>query len=273
TNAAGLPNGGLNYYGQVSVAQDMNAADVRIDYQISEKDQLFGVYTRNVGFPYGTYLGYPSTYGNATNFGYKTFGYSLVETHTIKAGGQATTYTSYGPNPNAPLGTFTFNGQWTGNKGWPGQPTSQGNSFADFLLGTANQSTTGLAGVFSGVYSNWDWEFYAQDSWQASPRLTVYYGLRYMYQTPWNWQNGYSTYWDPVSNKLALPQDSATPTLPPIGASAAMVAAYPFTTTQALGLPARYMVPDRNNWAPRVGFAWRPFNDTRTVLRAGYGVY
>src|SRR5205823_12981303 len=83
TNAAGLPNGGLNYYGQVSVAQDMNAADVRIDYQISPKDQLFGVYTRNVGFPYGTYLGYPSTYGNATNFGYKTFGYSLVETHTF----------------------------------------------------------------------------------------------------------------------------------------------------------------------------------------------
>ena len=32
---------------------------------------------------------------------------------------------------------LAFNGAWTGNKGWPNQPSSQGNAFADFLLGTA----------------------------------------------------------------------------------------------------------------------------------------
>ncbi len=356
-SSAALPFGALNYYGLVATAQTVNAIDVRLDYQITEKDQLYGVYTRNIGDPFGVYQGYPSTYGNATNFGYKTFGYSLVETHafnphmlndfrfawfdhpnirtgqnldfdpttlfpqltkspnrglptmsiagytgmfydygkgyyghafdleytdnftyvrgrhTLKFGGQATTYKSYGPNPNAPLGNFGFSGQWTGNKGWPGQPQSQGNAFADFLLGTANSSVTGLAGVFSGVYWNWDWEFYAQDTWQASPKMTIYYGLRYMYQTPWNWQNGYSTYWDPASNRLALPQDSDVATLPPVGASAAMFNAYNFTTTQALGIPSRYMVGDKNNWGPRVGIAYRPFSSGRTVLRAGYGVY
>jgi hypothetical protein len=40
------------------------------------------------------------------------------------------------------------------------------------------------------------------------------------------------------------------------------------------GLPGNTLVrTDRNNFAPRFGVAWRPFNDVRTVLRAGYGLY
>ncbi|HKT10954.1 MAG TPA: carboxypeptidase-like regulatory domain-containing protein [Terriglobia bacterium] len=357
TNTAGLPDGAPNYFGLVSTAQDVNSADLRVDFQLSDRDSLYGIYSRNVGDPWEWALGYPSTYGNASNFGYKTFNYTLVETHTFspsmvnelrlayfnhpgirsgvnlgfdprslfpgltaspnrglptmtisgytgmfhdygkgyygqepdleytdnftyvkgkhtfKFGADETGYKNYGPNPNAPLGTFTFNGQWTGNKGWPGQPQSVGNAFADFLLGDVNQSTTGTAGVFEGVYSSREWDFYAQDTWQASPKITLYYGVRYQYQRPWKWQDGYSTYFDFNTNKLALPQNSNTPTLPPFGASSVLFNAYPFTTTQALGLPAFYMESDKNNWGPRFGIAWRPFGGTRTVFRGGYGVY
>ncbi|TAM79227.1 MAG: TonB-dependent receptor [Acidobacteria bacterium] len=353
----GLPGGKPNYFGLVSTAQDVNAADLRIDYQISDRDNLYGIYSRNVGDPWEWPLGYPPTYGNASNYGYKTFTYTLVETHTFnpnmvnefraayfnhpgirsgvnlnfdprslfpqltpssnrglptmgisgysgmfhdsgkgyygqepdveytdnmtwvkgkhtfKFGVDETGYKNYGPNPNAPLGSFTFNGQWTGNKGWPGQPHSVGNAFADFLLGDANQSTTGTAGVFSAVYSSREWDFYAQDTWQASPKLTLYYGVRYQYQSPWKWQNGYSTYFDFNTNQLALPENTDTPTLPPFGASSVLLNAYPFTTTKALGLPEFYMVGDKNNWGPRFGVAWRPFGGTRTVFRGGYGVY
>ncbi len=354
-NAAGVPGAAPNYYGLVRTAQTVNSLDARIDYQISAKDQLFGVYTRNIGDPMNVYQAYPSTYGQGGNFGYKTFGYTATETHTFspyivndlrvawfdhpnirqgmnldfdpttlfpqltkstnrglptmlisgytgmfydygqgyyghaadaelsenltwvhgkhtfKFGANVTTYKTYGPNTNAPLGTFNFSGQWTGNKGWPGQPTSQGNAYADFLLGVTDKTTTGLAGVFEAVYGSWDSEFYAQDTWQVNSKMTVYAGLRYMYQTPWQWQDGYSTYWDPKTNKLALPQDSATPTFPPVGASLAMFNAYNFTTTQALGIPKDYMIPDKNNWGPRLGIAYRPFKDT--VFRTGYGVY
>jgi hypothetical protein len=47
-----------------------------------------------------------------------------------------------------------------------------------------------------------------------------------------------------------------------------------FVTASSQGLPSNTLVrTDRNNFAPRLGVAWRPFNDVRTVLRAGYGLY
>ena len=51
TNAAGVPSGGNNYFGLVGAAQTVNEMNLRLDYQISGKDQLYGVYTRNVGDP------------------------------------------------------------------------------------------------------------------------------------------------------------------------------------------------------------------------------
>ena len=40
------------------------------------------------------------------------------------------------------------------------------------------------------------------------------------------------------------------------------------------GLPSDTLVrTDRNNFAPRLGVAYRPFNDSQTVIRAGYGLY
>ena len=353
-NQAGLPSGGINFYDTVRAAQTVNAADLRIDYMPAANDQLYFVYTRNIGDPMGVNLGYPATYGNASNYGYKTFGYSLTHNHTFspttindfrfsyfdhpnirsgmnadfdvrklfpqvqavngglpgvdlagytrlgdaglglwahnfswdfgdnithvrgkhtyKAGVSISTYKSNQPGLGG-LPGFNFNGQFTGNQGWPGQPKSQGNSIADFLLGAARSSSDTLPPKLDTVYHGWNYEFYFQDTWQAAPRLTLYYGIRYSYQTPWQWQNGYSTTWDPTTNKLVLPQNSDTPTLPPYAASAAMFAAYPFTTTQALGWPERYVIPDKNNWGPRFGIAFRPFSDNRTVIRAGYGVY
>src|SRR5207237_7450724 len=45
-------------------------------------------------------------------------------------------------------------------------------------------------------------------------------------------------------------------------------------TASSLGLPSGSLIrTDRNNFAPRVGFAYRPFGGTRTVLRGGYGLY
>jgi hypothetical protein len=96
--------------------------------------------------------------------------------------------------------------------------------------------------------------------------------LRYEYQKPWRYRTQQITSFDFKNNKLVLPQDSTTPTLPP-GAVAELFAAYPYETTQSIGAPQFYYQGDKNNFAPRIGLAYRPFNDQRTVIRAGYGVY
>lgn len=195
--------------------------------------------------------------------------------HTIKTGADITYYQSFSPNSFAALPSFNFSGVWTGNKGNPGQPQSVGNAFADFLLGVANSSSTSLPGHDTKWYDQ-DEQFYVQDTWQATHRLTINYGIRYMYQGAWSERNNLRSGYDFATNQLFLPENSSTPTLPPFGASATAFNAYlPYmTTTKALGLPLHnYFKPDTNDWGPRFGIAFRPFSNNRTVLRAAYGVF
>lgn len=199
--------------------------------------------------------------------------------HTLKFGAAETGFKNYirqgGPALSAslgnPLGTFAFTGAWTGNKGWPGQPNSQGNAFADFLLGTAN--TTNFAGPLTEIvtYSRL-WEFYAQDTYQVTPKLTINYGIRYMYQSPWRVRDDRVSYLNLATNKLALPQDSDTVTTPPL-AIPALMNAYAYETTKQAGWPTSYYQKDTNNFAPRFGFAYRPFSGNNTVIRGGWGVF
>ena len=194
------------------------------------------------------------------------------DSHTIMAGFDETGFKVYSRGGGyTPLGSWGFDGSWTGNQGWPGQPHSNGNAFADFLLGTAISASTGLPTIDKVLYSR-DWEFYVQDNWQVNRHLTVNYGLRYVYQTPWATRGNLTAYFDPAINKIVLPQNSPTP-VAVAGANPALLTQYPVTTTQAAGLPLSYFKPNRNNLGPRIGVAWRPFDNDRTVIRGGYGIF
>lgn len=228
------------------------------------------------GMPYDWGLGYP----------FPEYDIEIVDNftkvagrHTFKFGADETGYKNFvrqgGPSLSASLGgslgTFAFTGQWTGNKGWPGQPQSQGNAFADFLLGYL--SSDNYAGTLTNEQeTSRDWEFYAQDTFQATSKLTLNYGLRYMYQAPWRVRDNRVSYLDLAHGRLALPEDSDTVTAPPL-AIASLLSAYPFETTKQAGWPTSYYSPDTNNFAPRFGFAYRPFSSNKTVIRGGWGIY
>ena len=88
--------------------------------------------------------------------------------------------------------------------------------------------------------------FYAEDSWRVSHQFTVNYGLRY--QTTWGLFTG-------------------------SGRSQADNSAY--VTLQALGISTVPSLPQdyRKQIAPRLGIAYSPGNNGKTVIRAGFGLY
>jgi hypothetical protein len=178
--------------------------------------------------------------------------------HSIKIGlNLKKNQTSREPVPIQIFGRYDFTG------------TFSGHSYADFLLGlpqttqryTARGRTygrnTGIAG-------------YIQDDFKIHPRLTLNAGLRYEWMNPFADRYDRNFNFDPKTGNLVVPnqtvlQRDISPIYP---ASIKIVAA------DHAGFPARGLREgDSNNFDPRVGFAWRPLGNTRTVLRGGFGVY
>ena len=93
--------------------------------------------------------------------------------------------------------------------------------------------------------------FFAQDSWKIGRRLNVNYGVRYDYEV--TQQVAPVGFRDPLSGIALSPAD--------------ILAAQDAIGVQQ-GFPR-----DKNNWAPRVGFAWDIMGDQKTVLRGAAGIF
>jgi hypothetical protein len=120
------------------------------------------------------------------------------------------------------------------------------NSLPELLLGMP--LFTGGARVDNAQHLRTNsYNFFLNDSWRITPRFTLSAGLRYEYNSP------------PVdAEDRANIYDPATRSLIPVGTN---------------GIPRSGFEADKNNFAPRVGFAWTLGDEGRTVVRGGYGVY
>ena len=159
-------------------------------------------------------------------------------------------------------GTFIFTGfatqgpgsnpnSGTGTNGPSGVPTN-GSALADLLLGLPQQ--TAIQAPYQKAYLRANiYDAFLQDDWRVRPNFTVLAGLRYEYFSPYAEK----------SDRLA--------TLDP-GNDFASVAV---VTPNAVGpyngkYPRTLLKPDRNDFSPRVGFAWKAYRNT--VVRGGYGI-
>lgn len=140
------------------------------------------------------------------------------------------------------MGEFAFNG------------SISGNAVADFMLG--RPASLIVATPEEPAHSQTATYYYVQDDWRVHPRLTLNLGLRYELPLPWvdihdRW------------NMIRMGQQSQRVPNAPVGL------VFPGDP----GVPRGLIATDKNNFAPRFGFAYDLTGRGRTVLAGAYGIF
>ena len=209
--------------------------------------------------------------------------------HLLRFGGDIRHLNAFteagGATVSANYGNFYFNAS---------APTSTGQEFADFLIGVPQTSQTSVISQDNnGVTTSY--ALYAQDTWKATPNLTLSFGLRYERHPALKATNGLAGNFDPSvaqTGRLVYPAGYAntlsvqelanvnaciTPGVDnpyannqpgPNGAPCT-----PVVTNKQAGLPQGLRQTPAFRFMPRVGFAYRPFGNDRTAIRGGAGYY
>jgi len=160
-----------------------------------------------------------------------------------------------GPANTSLFGNLNFSTRFTGH------------SYGDFLLGIPTTAARAFAPVRVDRL-RYQYDFYAVDDFKVNSKLTINLGLRYEYHPLWTEEAGLGAMFDIGSGKIVV-QDGSLGKVSPLFPRAFV----DVVEAKTLGLNGRTIArSDRNNFAPRIGVAWRP-SGNRTVLRAGYGIF
>jgi hypothetical protein len=166
--------------------------------------------------------------------------------HSIKLGGRFHRSNSVTGTWGPKDGSFSFDGSLTGN------------ALADFMLGRPTSLSITSKGWFTNFVNN-QMDFYLQDDWRVSPRLTLNLGVHYQLQLPWTEGDGQ---WGAVL-KNSSHQSKRFPNAP-------IDLAY----IGDAGVPTGLVKTNWHQLQPRVGFAYKPdFLGGKTVLRGGAGMF
>ena len=179
--------------------------------------------------------------------------------HSMKFGVEHVNFfvNRYMPNTSGiqVFGSFSFTNKFTG------QP------YADFLLGLP--STVTRLEPFPTQYNRFrDWSGYAQDDFKVTNKLTLMYGLRWEYNGPAYPLNDNLYSFDLATGKIVVPNAAAQKLFSPY-----FPTTFPVEYAEQIGTGRSLRRGDKNNFAPRFGFAYQLDNAGKTVVRGGWGIY
>lgn len=198
--------------------------------------------------------------------------------HTVKAGLDARRVRYFDIEtfqPSDDFGLFTF------------QPTFTGNAFGDLLEGAPTTLFFAVSSPDVGGTA-WQYSVFAQDEMQLTSKLTVNYGLRWQVLPGFHEDGGNLANFDQNTNSIVVPdelssylqannlQTSNLAFQQSFNACNLGYQALPCTnyvTASQAHLPQSLRHTYKGNFQPRVSLAYRPFDDTKTVVRAGFGIF
>jgi hypothetical protein len=171
-------------------------------------------------------------------------------------------------------------------------PYDTGYGYANAALCVYN-SFTQAANFINGQYRYWNIEFYAQDTWKVTPRLTLDYGVRVAYYQPqYDESLQASTFvlsqWSPSqAPRLYVPQivngvrSAVDPVTGQVLPAADIGFIVPGTGSVQNGIAqggvngfTKYLQNSPPpQWGPRLGIAWDPLGTQQMVIRTGVGFY
>jgi hypothetical protein len=160
-----------------------------------------------------------------------------------------------------------------------------GSAIADpytaFLLGYPDYTTVSTTNNPTMNGLGYSYAFYGQDDWKLTPNLTLNLGLRYELHPPLRETRSntaaFLPTWSGIGSDGTTPVNGAVV----VSNSQALAAASqdfinaiyptPILTASEAGIPSALRYTDYSDIGPRIGFAWRPYGNDRTVVRGGWG--
>ncbi|HEU0122322.1 MAG TPA: carboxypeptidase-like regulatory domain-containing protein [Bryobacteraceae bacterium] len=210
---------------------------------VSKDPKFFGPPVVSIGGNDGSF----STFGLQRTIGPRERSngiYQFVDTlswqkgrHFMKMGADIARRSATFNQARDPRGTFTFDGTYTGS------------AMADFMLGYVRSASLNPAVTVTDLSNYWQ-SYFFNDDFKLSSRLTLNFGIRYDY-----------------FGKMAQTDDR----LVNIEQNGLQVTG--FSTPKDSKYGRGLLQPDKNNWGPRIGFAYQPGFAKDMVIRGGYGMY
>ncbi len=182
------------------------------------------------------------------------------------------------------FGDFVFQPSYNSN-----DPNAHftGNAFGDFLEGAPTTLYFAVSSPDVGGSAT-QYSFFGQDEFQLNSRITLSYGLRWQVLPGFQEDGGNLANFDQRTNSIVVP-DALAGYLTSQNITSSNMAfqqsfnacnlnytALPCTkyiTASQAGLPQSLRNTYKGDFQPRISVAYRPFNDTKTVVRAGFGIY
>ncbi len=179
--------------------------------------------------------------------------------HDMKFGAELTHQTLAYFNGSNSEGSFSFQG------------TYSGNSFSDFLLGSPYSVSRDY---FRNLYGNAGnfWSVFAQDNYRLTQNFTLNLGIRWEINPFYDGIRGGKAAFDSKTAKVVVPS-SFDPTSQVLSPRLLTAFGDRIEFTKDLGRPNSIQYASKKDFAPRLGFAWRPFGSPNWVVRSAYGLF